>query len=119
MNKKLTFTLIIFAIVITLIYLNLNKQYRYQYLKDKMNIFLNNKKINDEIYNTISQNHINSEPNDPFYTHNMVVLKDNKHTENKKWNHMIQTNMPYVDYENDYLNYNLLPNNNEMFIIGN
>ena len=119
MDRNLVFTIIIFLIILTLIYLNLNKQYIKHTLQQKFKIFMDNKRMNDQILNHISQNQLNSEPNDPFYTHNLVVLKDNKHTEQRKWDHMVSTNMPYVDYENDYLNIDLLPNNNEMFIIGN
>lgn len=49
------------------------------------------------------------EPNNPFYTSSMVVPKDNTYFKEKKGKYLINSNMPYMDLENENLNSQQLP----------
>ena len=49
------------------------------------------------------------EPNNPFYTSSMVVPKDNTYFNEKKGKYLINSNMPYMDLENENLNSQQLP----------
>lgn len=49
------------------------------------------------------------EPNNPFYTSSMVVPKDMTYFNEKKGKYLINSNMPYMDLENENLNVNQLP----------
>lgn len=60
----------------------------------------------------------NTEPNNPFYTHEMVVPKlPSKYSgENVKSQYLENANKVYSDIENDLLNAQLVPEQGQLFV---
>jgi hypothetical protein len=106
--------LIITIILIIITYFLLNK-YLINY---RENLCINPRKCGTTELENVLQYDWQTEPNNPFYTNNMVIPQlSNKYSgENIKNQYLINANKIYSDIDNDILNANLVPKTGTTFI---
>lgn len=111
MLKNLLCILILIIIIYFFIYKYLNYKKKEKYYNLKLN---NDTKELEQILNYDWK----TEPNNPFYTNNMIIPKMNSNYsgENVKYKYLNNSNKPYLDIENDMINASLIPKKNELFI---
>jgi hypothetical protein len=110
MIKHLLCILILTIVLYIFIYKYLNYKKREKYYKIRLND--DNKELNK-----ILNYDWKTEPNNPFYTNNMIIpqMHSNYSGECVKLNYLNNSNKPYLDIENDLINVSLIPKKNELF----
>ena len=109
MNNKLVFLILVILITIGTLYF-INK-------KSAEPLCVNPIDCGTKELQKVLEYDLKTEPNNPFYTHEMVVPKMKDFSfEKEKLKYLEKANIVYQDLSNDLLNANLVPKRDYLFV---